>query len=120
MNLHISSYTPSSELEVKSGIFKTAIDGLYFIAHTKHHDDRGFFAEIMRIPELEEVAQADFRIKQVNHARSETNVVRGIHAEDWNKLVFVTSGLAFCAICDVRPQSKTFGKKRIFSYGCAR
>lgn len=117
MNLHISSYTPSSELEVKPGIFKTSIDGLYYIAHTKHRDDRGFFAEIMRIPELEEVAKLDFRIKQVNHARSEKNVVRGIHAEDWNKLVFVTSGLAFCAICDVRPNSQSFGKKEYFLMG---
>lgn len=117
MNLHISSYTPSSELEVQPGIFKTSVDGLYYIAHTKHRDDRGFFTEIMRIPELEAVAKVDFRIKQVNHARSEKNVVRGIHAEDWNKLVFVTSGLAFCAICDVRPNSQSFGKKEYFLMG---
>ena len=117
MNSPISTYTPSSEQEVTPGIFNTAIDGLYFIAHKKHRDDRGFFAEILRINELEDVAKVDFRIKQVNHARSEKNVVRGIHAEDWNKLVFVTSGLAFCAICDVRPQSATFGKKEYFMMG---
>lgn len=117
MNSTISAYTPSSEQEVNPGIFKTAIDGLYYIAHTKHRDDRGFFAEILRINELEDVAKVDFRIKQVNHARSEKNVVRGIHAEDWNKLVFVTSGLAFCAICDVRPNSPTFGKKEYFLMG---
>lgn len=117
MNSNLSTYTPSSEQEVNPGIFKTSIDGLYFIAHKKHRDDRGFFAEILRINEIEDVANVDFRIKQVNHARSEKNVVRGIHAEDWNKLVFVTAGLAFCAICDVRPQSSTFGKKEYFLMG---
>ncbi len=113
----VSTYTPSSEREVKTGIFSTSIDGMYYIAHSKHQDERGFFSEILRINELEDAAQTDFLIKQVNHARSEKNVVRGIHAEDWNKLVFVTAGLAFCAICDVRPQSETFGKKEYFLMG---
>lgn len=112
-----STFTPTSEREVTPGIFNTSIDGMYYIAHTKHRDDRGFFAEILRINELEDAAGIDFKIKQVNHARSEKNVVRGIHAEDWNKLVFVTSGLAFCAICDVRPTSATFGNKEYFLMG---
>ncbi|CAN5229034.1 N/A [soil metagenome] len=117
MNSKLSTYTPSPEREQVPGIFKTSINGLYFIAHKKHTDDRGFFAEILRINELEGAAHIDFRIKQVNHARSEKNVVRGIHAEDWNKLVFVSAGLAFCAICDVRPDSATFGKKEYFFMG---
>jgi len=101
-------YQPASSLEIQKGIYKTAIEGLLYIKRDLYEDERGFFSEICRVPEIEAVTGSPFVVKQVNHARSEQHVVRGIHAEGWNKLVSVISGRCFCAIADVRRDSSTF------------
>lgn len=110
-------YIPSQENLIASGIHKTCIDGLFFIEKTTHSDNRGFFSEIGRIPEIEKVTGQIFIVKQVNHARSFKNVVRGIHAEGWNKFIFVTQGKAFCALADLRPDSLTFKTVQTFVLG---
>ena len=98
-------------------MFKTAIDGLFFVEKSFHEDERGFFSEIGRIPEIEVVTGQPFVIKQINHARSNKNVVRGIHAEGWNKFIFVTQGKSFCALADLRPESSTFKSVQTFVLG---
>ena len=54
---------------------------------------------------------------QGNHARSQPGVLRGFHAEPWDKLVYVARGLAMAAIADIRPDSPTFGQVRAFNLG---
>lgn len=103
-------FSPSPEMEIAHGIYKTSLAGLYFIASQQHTDDRGYYSELVRIPELNEVLGTPFIVAQVNCARSLSNVARGIHAENWNKLVTVVQGTAFCAFADIRPMSDTFGK----------
>lgn len=102
-------FQPSSQNMLSETIHKTKIDGLYFIPHKHFPDNRGFYSELARVPEIEVVTGAKFTIKQLNQSRSNTNVIRGFHAEDWNKLVTVTSGLCFCALADFRKESPTFG-----------
>jgi len=109
------SFKPTDEIE--NGIFKTAIDGLYFIQRSKHEDDRGFFSEVAHIPELDVITRNTFIIKQINHARSGLNVARGIHAEGWNKLIFITQGSCFCALADLRKDSPTFKTIETFELG---
>jgi dTDP-4-dehydrorhamnose 3,5-epimerase len=111
-------YQPSSDLQLSQHFFKTKIDGLFFFKSPKKNDERGFFSELILMPELEKITGKPFLIKQVNHTRSQQNVVRGLHAEDWNKLVIVTSGLAFSAIADIRPNSETFKTVEHFELGC--
>lgn len=111
------TYIPTSELQAAKGIYKTAIDGLLYIEQSLFPDNRGFFSEIVRLPEIEAVTGQSFNVRQVNHARSEQNVVRGIHAEGWNKCTFITRGKALCALIDVRPTSNTFLKKEYFLLG---
>jgi len=103
-------FTPTKDLEVAHGIFRTQLAGLYFIASTKQSDDRGYYSELVRLPELDAIRNTAFVVAQVNIARSLENVARGIHAENWNKLVTVTNGTAFCAFADIRPESQTFGQ----------
>ncbi|MDP4010955.1 MAG: dTDP-4-dehydrorhamnose 3,5-epimerase family protein [Candidatus Roizmanbacteria bacterium] len=110
-------YQLKTENQIAKGIFKTAIDGLFFVEKSFHEDERGFFSEIGRIPEIEAVTGQTFIVKQINHARSIKNVVRGIHAEGWNKFIFVTAGKAFCALADLRPTSPTFKAIQTFVLG---
>ncbi|HKZ35133.1 MAG TPA: dTDP-4-dehydrorhamnose 3,5-epimerase family protein [Patescibacteria group bacterium] len=103
-------YEPKPELEIKDGVFKTVIDGLFYLAPNFFPDERGFFAELGHTYKIEDIIGTPFKVAQINHSRSTENVVRGLHAEGWNKLVVVTAGVAFSALVDVRPDSPTFSK----------
>jgi dTDP-4-dehydrorhamnose 3,5-epimerase len=43
-------------------------------------------------------------------------VLRGLHAENWEKLVYVPSGEVFTAVADIRPWSPTFGQVETFRF----
>lgn len=115
MNIPENTFKPTNE--IAKGIYSTQINNLLYIQHSTHKDSRGFFSEVARFPELEAVIGQPFTVKQINHARSEKNVIRGIHAENWNKYISITSGVIFAAIADVRPTSSTFGKVETFILG---
>jgi len=110
-------YKPAPALEIQPGVFKTKIEGLYFLAYNFAGDERGFFAEVGHTHKIEAVTGQPFKILQINHSRSSLNVVRGMHAEGWNKLVTVINGLAFSALADVRPDSSSFGAVETFEFG---
>jgi len=103
-------YQPTKKLQISDNIYKTSINGLYYITCKKHNDERGFFSEVIKLKELNQAIGFEFKPKQVNLSRSATNVIRGMHAEGWNKLVTVISGISFCALADIKPDSKTFKK----------
>jgi dTDP-4-dehydrorhamnose 3,5-epimerase len=115
-----TSYRPAKNLEIKDKVYKTNINGLYYLAYNFFPDKRGFFAEVGYVHKIEKIIGIPFKIAQVNHSRSLNNVVRGMHAEGWNKLVTVTSGISFSAIADVRPNSKTFGQVETFLLGVGK
>lgn len=90
-----------------STIKKTSIDGLLVIERPIFDDERGFFHEIFRQEELKEFG-IDFEPVQWSHSRSNPGVIRAIHTEDWQKIVYPVNGKIFIAIADVRPDSRTF------------
>ena len=51
-----------------------------------------------------------FLPKQINHARSIKNTLRGIHVAEWNKIIYVTKGEVQVVTVDCRQESPTFGK----------
>lgn len=112
-----SLYQPNPDNKLTQSIFKTNIDGLLYIENQLYSDNRGFFTQLSIVPEIEEVSGLPFNIKQMNLSRSETNVIRGFHAESWNKLVTVVSGEALCVLVDIRPESHTFLVKEYFKMG---
>lgn len=97
----------------------TAIDGLFVIRWETHTDDRGFFRQTFRVDELAEALGRTVVLRQGNHSRSKPRVLRGFHAEPWDKLVYVARGTAMAAVADVRPQSPTFGDVATFHLGDA-
>jgi len=101
-------YQPSKE--IKSGIFRTKLAELFFIQSQKHRDDRGYFSEVVRLPELNQVIKQPFKPAQINHAKNKRNVIKGFHAENWNKLVTIPNGVSLNVLLDVRKNSPTFGQ----------
>ncbi|MCC6710758.1 MAG: dTDP-4-dehydrorhamnose 3,5-epimerase family protein [Candidatus Pacebacteria bacterium] len=109
-------YQPTADKEVAPGIYSTAIDGLLYIEYKKFHDDRGFFADVTGLKNLSKVIGRVMEIKQINLAASQTNVIRGMHAEGWNKLVTTFTGKGFSALADIRPNSPTFKQVEYFLF----
>lgn len=97
-------------------IKKTSIPGLLIIERPTFKDERGFFREVLRLNEPEGAAEISFNFKQWNHSKSLPRVIRGLHAENWNKIVYPVTGRVFVAIVDIRPDSKTFGKVVTFTF----
>lgn len=107
---HIATFQPTPSTQVAQRIHKLPLDGLYFIEPHRSDDFRGFYSELQLLPDLNAVLPAPFAVQQVNHARSEHNVARGFHAEDWNKIITVTRGTCACVWVDLRKDSTTFGQ----------
>lgn len=97
-------------------IKETSIKGLYVLERPTFDDNRGFFREVFHINELTPVLGFEFKPVQMNHSLSHAGVIRAIHAENWNKLIYPVTGKMFVAIVDIRPESKTFSKVVIFNF----
>jgi dTDP-4-dehydrorhamnose 3,5-epimerase len=90
--------------------------GVVIFDRPTYQDERGYFCELFRMSELEEALGEKVAFLQINHSRSHRGVLRGLHAENWEKLVFVPRGEVFTAIADIRPSSPTFGKVETFRF----
>lgn len=93
---------------------KTSINGLLVLRRPIRQDNRGFFKEIFHINEIEKVLGIEFKGVQMNHTYSNPKVMRGIHTENWNKIIYPVNGEIFVAIADVRVDSPTFAKHETF------
>lgn len=80
-------------------------------------DERGFFRETFRLNEVDEARGGPTVFVQENHSRSRRGALRGLHAENWEKLIYVPRGEVFTVVADIRPQSETFGQVETFHLG---
>lgn len=111
------TYTPTPDQQVAEYLYKTDLPGLWFVEHKKFTDERGFYAELSRIPEIEELIGQSFTIKQMNLSYSQQYVTRGFHAENWNKLITCITGTCLAVLADIRPNSPTFKTTQQFLLG---
>ena len=96
-------------------IRKTSIPGLLILERPTFEDERGFFREVFHLDELEEASGVKFNLAQWNHSLSKPGVLRGLHAENWNKIVYCVTGKMFTAIVDLREDSDSFKKVETFT-----
>ena len=96
---------------------RTRIDGLLAVRWPTHGDERGFFRQTWQHGELADALGREVSFVQGNHARSEAGVLRGFHAEPWDKLVYCAHGVVLAAVADVRPDSPTFAEVATFTLG---
>lgn len=95
-------------------IKKTSMPGLLILERPVFEDERGFFREIFHMDELEKELGFEFKPVQMNHSRSLPGVLRGLHGEQWNKMIYPVTGRAFLAIVDLRQDSPSFAKVETF------
>lgn len=100
-----------SELKVT----ETTLRGLYTIDLVINDDSRGSFREAYQAAKLEALGLPSLKPVQWNISENlRPGIIRGIHAEPWDKFIHVLHGRAFAAIVDVRPESPTFGQHLTF------
>jgi dTDP-4-dehydrorhamnose 3,5-epimerase len=97
----------------------TTIAGLFVVRQPTHGDERGFFRQTYQRSELADAIGHEPTFAQGNHSRSTAGVLRGFHAEPWDKFVYVARGTAFCAVADIRDDSPTLGAVETFLLGDA-
>ncbi|MBI2984654.1 MAG: dTDP-4-dehydrorhamnose 3,5-epimerase family protein [Candidatus Kerfeldbacteria bacterium] len=96
-------------------VSETDIKGLFVIDLVVHEDTRGSFREAFRAEKLEALGLPRLGPVQWNIAENlRPGIVRGIHAEPWEKFVHVVHGRVFAAIADLRPKSATFKQVKTF------
>jgi dTDP-4-dehydrorhamnose 3,5-epimerase len=89
------------------------LEGVYRLTSPVWGDDRGFFREWLKMPDLES-AEIEFVARQANLSRSSRNVVRGLHysvaPEGQAKVVTCAEGELLDVMVDLRTGSPTFGQ----------
>ena len=94
-------------------VTELSIPGAFVLDSPVHADDRGFFREWFRLPDLT-AAGLDFHAEQANLSLSERNVVRGLHysiaPQGQAKLVTCVLGEFDDVIVDIREGSPQFGR----------
>lgn len=89
------------------------LEGLFRLTSPVWGDDRGFFREWLKMPDLES-AGLNFVARQANLSRSTRNVVRGLHysiaPEGQSKVVTCAEGELVDIMVDLRVGSPTFGQ----------
>ncbi len=99
-----------TELTVK----KTSIPGLLELNLPVFGDSRGWFKENWQREKMVALGLPDFAPIQNNISfNKDAGVIRGIHAEPWDKYISVACGKVFAAIVDLRA-GDTFGKVETF------
>lgn len=91
-------------------IVKTGIAGVVLIQRPVIGDARGFVHEPYNKEELKAGTGVDFNPVQWTHAYIKPGVVKAVHSEDWNKLIYPVTGILYAPIVDLRSESPTFGK----------
>ena len=94
-------------------VIETALKDCFIIKTKVFGDERGFFLESFNQRALAEQG-IHFDVRQINFAKSEKNVLRGLHYQvapfGQTKLVGVISGAVVDVVVDIRKSSPTFGQ----------
>lgn len=102
--------TASLEFSKELKKSETPIPGLVIFDLTVFGDNRGWFKENWQRQKMTSIGLPDFGPVQNNFSfNHKKGVLRGIHAEPWDKFISVGSGSFFGAWVDIREGSPTYG-----------
>lgn len=104
-------YRTMTELRVT----ETELKGLFMIDLVVFPDSRGSFREAYQAAKMEVLGLPKLGPVQWNISDNvRKGILRGIHAEPWDKYIHIIHGRAFVAFVDLRAESETFGQHRTF------
>jgi dTDP-4-dehydrorhamnose 3,5-epimerase len=96
-------------------IFESRLKGLWVVDLVINADSRGSFREAFQAVKLEALGVPHLGPAQWNISENfRRGIIRGIHAEPWDKYIHCIAGKVFAAIVDLRPRSPTFSQHETF------
>ncbi len=96
-------------------VAETELKGLFLIDLDVFADSRGSFREAFQAEKLEALGLPKLGPVQWNISENmRAGIIRGIHAEPWDKYIHCIAGRAFAAIVDIRKESPMFGRHLTF------
>ena len=99
------------EYSKELAVHETSIPGLLIVDLSVYGDSRGWFKENWQRAKMCALGIPDHRWVQNNVSyNAKRGVVRGVHAEPWDKWVSVVTGSVFGAWVDLREGSATYGQ----------
>lgn len=84
------------------------IEGVKIKKVISHHDDRGFFAEMVKFGE-----ETFHEIKQTSYAETNPGIIKAFHLHDYWESWCVVKGKAKIVLADIRDGSPTKGKNEV-------
>ena len=98
----------------RRAVRKTKFEGMLIFDLNIFEDPRGSFTEVWQTEVMQEMGLPEVNPQQLGIARSKKGAIRAIHAEPYDKIIYPTQGRVFCAMVDLRRESKTFGEVDTF------
>jgi dTDP-4-dehydrorhamnose 3,5-epimerase len=88
------------------------IDGVAIKRAVRHADERGFFAELLK------VGEATFHeVLQTSYSETKPGVIKAFHLHDYWEVWCVIKGKARIVLHDLRASSRTAGKTDVIEVG---
>ena len=82
------------------------IKDVKFLSLKKYSDERGFFKELFRIPDLD----VSKTIKQISHSEVFPGVLKAWHGHQYQyQWTYILKGTVLMTLVDIREDSETFG-----------
>ncbi len=88
------------------------IEGVRIKKVDVHHDERGFFAELVKSGE-----ETFHEVLQTSYSETKPGVVKGFHIHNYWEVWSVIKGKAQVVLHDMRPHSKTHGETQVILTG---
>lgn len=89
---------------------KTGIDGVVGFDYDVISDNRGNIVEVYRKTDFPFPYEFSCWPQQMTHTRSNPGVLRGLHGQGWNRVIYPVNGKILQVFVDLREKSSTFGK----------
>lgn len=100
-----------------TGIQRKSLDGVRVIDHEIFPDSRGFFNTAFQTGDLSGENLHEYQVRQMNHSFSSKNVLRGLHREPWQKVIYIPSGKAEICVVNLIPSHKEFADYFLLTIG---
>lgn len=103
-----------SKNQDKHEVKPTSIEGLFYVRQKMFYDERGSFREAWRADEMEAAGLPQLEPVQLSISdNNQRGILRGIHAEPWDKFITPAAGEIFAAYVDLR-DGEGFGRTETF------
>ena len=96
------------------GIVQTGIQGVYSIKYDVFKDHRGSIGMLYNMHKIHKSISYTCNAVEITFTHSLPHVLRGLHIQMWERIVFPVGGELMQVLVDCREESRTFGRVEVY------